>query len=337
MKALWKGLFWAACCGVWLTALAAADPAQVHLTSRSDFEQAKIEPVREWNEALEGLHPGQRESFRPAQLFVLDTLVTAEGDTDPHPGLLMAWGSPEDSGEIIAAWDLILPKDPDLTGHCITLTAWPRTGMTSISFSLRDAFGVMKGWSWPVGPGPGQLPPNVPTTVTVAASGGPGQAGSTGFWDGGIDLTQVVSFEFDESGVAQGGIPLPNNLGGFVGQWNYWHDILVFPCPAAGVDHYSCYPVDERSSLPPISLSLVDQFTAEDGVRLGKAREICVPVDKNKEGINQPEVHLVCYDVFSRQRVDRLVAVRNQFGEQKLRVKRKIERLCVPSLKKVLK
>ena len=36
-------------------------------------------PVLEWNEALEGLHPGQEEFFRLPQLYVLDELRSAEG------------------------------------------------------------------------------------------------------------------------------------------------------------------------------------------------------------------------------------------------------------------
>ena len=170
----------------------------------------------------------------------------------------------------------------------------------------------------------------------MAAAGGPGQAGSTGYWDGGIDLTQIVSFEFDASGVAQGGIPLPNNLPGFVGQWNYWHDIIVFPCPATRPEHFNCYKVDEKTVLPTIFRSLVDQFTAEEDVALHKAREICVPVDKNGEGIAKPRDHLVYYRLHSKENVDRYVLVTNQFGEQELRVKGKIERLCVPSKKELL-
>jgi hypothetical protein len=330
-----KALLFVVVCSILLTnGVAMADPTEIKLTSYDDFLQADIQPVVEWNEGLEGLHPGMEDSFREPQLFVLEHLETEEGFYDPDAGLLMAWGDPADEGEIISAWELVLPEDPDLTGMCITLTAWPRSGMTSISFSLQDASGVIKGWRWPVGPG--GLPFNVPATLVVAAAGGPGQAGATGYWDGGIDLTQIVSFQFDESGIAQGGIPLPNFLPGFVGQWNYWHDIIVFACPTPRPDHYDCYMVDEKTTLPPTVVSLADQFTEEDEVLVHKAREICVPTDKNGEGIVNPRLHLVCYDVFSRERVNRKVLVTNQFGEQVLRVKWKIHRLCVPSQKMMI-
>lgn len=339
MRTVAKSVLVAGVSALLAAGVALADPTEVHLTSLADYEQAwaeqRIQPVSEWNEALEGLHPGGRDSFREPQLFVLDELATAEGDVDPHPGLLMAWGDPADTGEIIAAWELVLPEDPDFTNLCITLTAWPRSGMTSISFSLQDVGGIMKGWRWPVS-GPGGLPPNTPTTLTIAAAGGPGQAGSTGFWDGGIDLTQVVSFEFDESGMGQGGIPLPNNLPGFVGQWNYWHDIIVLRCPPTRPEHFACYKVDERTGVRPPFVTLVDQFTIERQARVHKAREICAPVDKNGEGVANAMVHLVCYDVKTREKVDERVAVRNQFGQQVLRVKEKMERLCVPSIKRHL-
>ncbi len=339
MKNPSKALLLGAVCALLIGGVALANPLEIRLTTFEDFElglqDGSIQPVLEWNEALEGLHPGQQESFRPSQLYVLDELVDEAGNVlDPNPGLVMAWGTPEDTGEIIAAWDYVLPEDPDLTGLCITLTAFPWTGMTSISFSLRDAFGVMKGWRWPVG-GVGGLPPMTATTLTIAASGGPGQAGSWGYWDGGVDLTQIVAFEFDEGGVAQGGIPLPAGLPGLVGSWNFWRNIFVHPCPPPRREHFTCYKVDELTPLPRQAVSLRDQFLEEDVV-LHKARELCLPVDKNGEGMVDPEYHLVCYDVFSRQRVDLDVAVTNQLGEQELRVKGKVERLCVPSTKTVL-
>jgi len=217
-----------------------ADPLDLHLTDREDWMElgpagGDVTPVRDWNDGLEELYPGEQAEFREPQLYILDNLTDESGAVlDHHPGLVMAWGDPTENAELIGAWDLQLPVDPDLTGTCITLTAWPRLGMTSISFMLQDANGVMKGWTWPVGAG--GLPPDQATTLTVRAAGGAGQAGSTGYFDHGIDLHQVQSFEFAESGMAQPpGIPLPYPLIGFVGQWNYWHDIMVLSCPDCAV------------------------------------------------------------------------------------------------------
>jgi hypothetical protein len=323
-----------------MVSVVGADPGDVHLTSSDDYEKLRnnIIPVTQWNEGLEGLHPGKRDSFRPSQVHILDELMTNEGtELDKHPGVLMGWGTQQDTGEIIAAWDLTLPVDPDLTDMCITLTAWPRTGMTSISFSLKDVNGIMKGWSWPVGAG--GLPVNVPTTLTVNASGGAGQVGATGYWDGGIDLTKIVAFEFDESGIAQGGIPLPNNLTGFVGQWNYWHDIIVTKCPPARPEHFTCYKVYQSSQFRKRAITLVDQFTPPGSVldaRVIRPVEICAPVNKNNEGVKNAVHHLVCYEVITNKAITKVISVKNQFGEQKLGVKGRVQRLCVPSFKKVL-
>ncbi len=339
MRTTLKTLFVAGSAVLLTAGIALADATEIRLTALSDFENARVQPVREWNEALEGLHPKKEGSFRVPKLYVLDRLVLEDGSVaDPRPGVLMAWGTPDDQGEIIAAWNLELAEDPDLTNMCITLTARPRTGMTSISFALVDVNGARKGWSWPVG-GSG-LPANAPTTLTIAAAGGPGQAGSTGFWDGGIDLTQIVAFEFDESGIVTDGVALPNNLGAIVGTWNYWRDIFVFPCPPAEQrpEHFTCYKVREESDLDPISVSLADQFMTEDGIKLGRAREVCAPVDKNHEGILDDSTHYVCYVVYDHASVKRLVKMTNQFGEQKLRIKGRgrILRLCLPSTKEVL-
>ena len=106
-------------------------------------------------------------------------------------------------------------------------------------------------------------------------------------------------------------------------------------------DEYACYAVKEQSKLPRgIEVTVADQFTTEEGVKIKKAKEICVPVDKDGGGILNPDIHLVCYDVKSHEKVDEIIEVTNQFtteGPQKLKVKKKkIRRVCVPSLKTVI-
>jgi hypothetical protein len=107
-------------------------------------------------------------------------------------------------------------------------------------------------------------------------------------------------------------------------------------CPPTPADHFSCYDVDEITQLPALTVSLVDQFVEEDEVRVLKPREICVPVDKNGEGIFNAQHHLVCYQLKAREIVDEHILVSNQFGSQELRVKGKVRRLNVPSSKRVL-
>jgi hypothetical protein len=350
------------CFVLWAAAPAVmADPSDFQLRTEDDWRKAmdegQIQPVLEWNEALRGLHPGMEESFQVPELKVVEHLflvdevgnenfhVDEDGNENvlnPNPGIIMWWPG-EEGKHITAAWGWELPEDPDLTNHYVVLTAWPRSGMTSISFSFKDINGFMKGWRWDVGTDPGDLPPDFPTTLVIWSEGGFGEAGSTGFWENPFfDLTKVVSFEFDESGIAMGGITLPNNLGTFIGQWNYWHDIYVIPCPdpppPPGPEHYTCYKVKEKSELEKEEVWLIHQFTDGEVVygEVKKTKEICLPTQKNEERVYDWEHHLVCYEVKTKHKVRELVYVRNQFGEQKLEVKDKTNKFCVPSYKRVI-
>jgi len=103
----------------------------------------------------------------------------------------------------------------------------------------------------------------------------------------------------------------------------------------AGLDHFLCYKVKEETKLGDLFVSLEDQFGSDPDVRVKKAKTICVPVDKNGEGINNPDLHLVCYKVKSELKPKKDVLVTNQFGEQILEVK-KPDLLCVPSSKEIL-
>lgn len=58
---------------------------------------------------------------------------------------------------------------------------------------------------------------------------------------------------------------------------------------------------------------------------------LCVPTDKNGEGIRHPGTDLVCYKVLPRRATSRPeVTVRNQFGPDRLAVGGP-RTLCVPS------
>ena len=72
-----------------------------------------------------------------------------------------------------------------------------------------------------------------------------------------------------------------------------------------------------------------------------KAKQLCAPVDKDDEGIDDEVTHLVCYELDPAGEVEPNVdvAVVNQFndlvGDQFMEVK-KLKWLCVPSTKDVL-
>ena len=96
---------------------------------------------------------------------------------------------------------------------------------------------------------------------------------------------------------------------------------------APTIDHYKCY--EAKGYAPRETINLEDQFGKERGVRVGKPAFFCNPVNKNGEGILDPEVHLTCYEI-ERKGEKRDVVVENQFGEQTLTVDEP-ELLCVPS------
>ena len=108
------------------------------------------------------------------------------------------------------------------------------------------------------------------------------------------------------------------------------------------LDHFLCYAVRAAwRSFEPIEVSLADRFQTSER-RLGKPTLLCNPVDKNGEGILDPETHLTCYEVapiereHRRQSVNQDVLVSNQFdAEQRFKVKRSAT-VCVPSLKEIV-
>ena len=96
------------------------------------------------------------------------------------------------------------------------------------------------------------------------------------------------------------------------------------------LDHFKCYHVVGTKIGQDVTLT--DQFGTED-VKVNQPREICNPVDKNGEGINDSDATLVCYQIVPRgQFSKREVVVTNQFGEQVLEVVGP-RTLCVPSEK----
>jgi hypothetical protein len=103
---------------------------------------------------------------------------------------------------------------------------------------------------------------------------------------------------------------------------------VCFPAPFPTVDHYKCY--EAKGHAPRETVNLEDQFGKELGVQVGTPAFFCNPVNKNGEGILNPEVHLTCYEIKSDDGRKRDVVVENQFGDQTLTVD-KPKLLCVPS------
>ena len=69
--------------------------------------------------------------------------------------------------------------------------------------------------------------------------------------------------------------------------------VALEPRPtSAALDHFKCYKAKGASL--DVLVSLVDQFGVEPEVLVGKPKLFCNPVDKNDEGISNPEAHLTC-------------------------------------------
>ncbi len=93
------------------------------------------------------------------------------------------------------------------------------------------------------------------------------------------------------------------------------------------VDHYQCYKVrGDRRRVSDIPVE--DQFGA--GVTdVKRPLRLCLPVDKQGEGILNAAARLMCYQIKPGPRVNQEVVIDNQFGESDLLVRRARE-LCVP-------
>jgi hypothetical protein len=102
-----------------------------------------------------------------------------------------------------------------------------------------------------------------------------------------------------------------------------------------GNDNYKCYtvkPVPRTPKFPGEIVGLEDQFRTTEA-RLLAPYQFCNPVDKNGEGIDNPDAHLLCYKFIDGERPKSFpVEVTDQFGTEELRTSSANE-LCVPALK----
>jgi len=106
------------------------------------------------------------------------------------------------------------------------------------------------------------------------------------------------------------------------------------------LDHFKCYAATVAANHPAAgrNVTLKDQFGSSTAT-IAKVYDLCNPVDKNNEGINDEEAHLVEYKLINRRSATgrfakRRVAIENQFGAMTLTVQRP-NRLMVPSSKAI--
>ena len=114
-------------------------------------------------------------------------------------------------------------------------------------------------------------------------------------------------------------------------------DLLDLPIT---VNHFKCYDVKESEGTPKFEKLIVllddPNFGITQEFEVKKPKMLCTPVDKNGEGIVDPENHLMCYDIkklMDDPKFEKLsVFTNNQFGPEDLEVKKQKE-LCVPFVK----
>ncbi len=103
-------------------------------------------------------------------------------------------------------------------------------------------------------------------------------------------------------------------------------------------EHFTCYNIDPHGGFKEVPVELKDQFASYRALVIRPVM-LCNPVDKNGEGIKDPDRHLVCYQI----RADPAggvppaydVNTSNQFTEQSMTAVLPPRTLCVPSKKEI--
>lgn len=73
--------------------------------------------------------------------------------------------------------------------------------------------------------------------------------------------------------------------------------------PPPPVPDFQCYPIkpEPRTRFQHRTIEITDQFGTRSA-RIARPFELCAPVSKEGEGIQDPEAHLTCYKLVTRQR-----------------------------------
>jgi hypothetical protein len=110
----------------------------------------------------------------------------------------------------------------------------------------------------------------------------------------------------------------------------------------AQLDHYQCYKVkDIKQPAKFQKRKGLDTLTDQLGVSvvdIVKIQFLCNPVDKNGEGINDPNAHLLCYKTTKGQKFVKprpVIEVSTQFQLNRVEPI-KAQLLCVPTTKTLL-
>jgi hypothetical protein len=104
--------------------------------------------------------------------------------------------------------------------------------------------------------------------------------------------------------------------------------------PGVTVDHFRCLRVrvSAGTSFTPQTVTAADQFGTRQ-LRLTRPLKLCLPTNKNGEGIFDPATHLMCYKAKpTPKHAATLVHTLNQFGAEDNTIRGEFE-FCVPAEK----
>ena len=114
------------------------------------------------------------------------------------------------------------------------------------------------------------------------------------------------------------------------------HDSTPSELEDIAINHFKCYDAKVSKHTPKFekrNVDLNDQFGSLT-MTVYKEKALCVPVDKNSEGIIDDENYLLCYDLKKIKGEPKFhkvnVFTNNQFGPEEIKAE-KPKRLCVPS------
>lgn len=105
------------------------------------------------------------------------------------------------------------------------------------------------------------------------------------------------------------------------------------------LDHYKCYQGKDLKNpkfVKQDGVATTDQLVTNELVDVKKLKFVCTPVNKNGEGINNPNAHLACYQIKAPTfAVKPSVEVSSQFQPSRFELK-KGKLLCLPATKTLL-
>jgi hypothetical protein len=102
---------------------------------------------------------------------------------------------------------------------------------------------------------------------------------------------------------------------------------------ALNLDHFKCYKAKSKGKFTRRTVMISDD-EGDQFLNVIKPSQVCNPVNKNGEGVLEPDAHLTCYKVNPITAVPlKNITVQNQFGGDTLRTLRGPNILCMPSVR----